>query len=44
MLCTFQNGKLATTKKLRTIQNKVQATAKKASTYKGVSIEYLNPV
>jgi hypothetical protein len=31
-------------KQLRTIQNQIPATAKIASKYKGVSIEYSNPV
>jgi hypothetical protein len=31
-------------KKFRTIRNKISATTKIASTYKGVSIKYLNPV
>jgi hypothetical protein len=31
-------------KKLCTIRNKIPAMAKTASTYKGVSIKYLNPV
>jgi hypothetical protein len=31
-------------KKLRAIQNKIPAMAKIASTYKGVSIKYSNPV
>jgi hypothetical protein len=31
-------------KKLRTIQNKIPATAKTAFIYEGVSIKYLNPV
>jgi hypothetical protein len=31
-------------KKLRTIQKKILAIAKIASTYKGVSIKYSNPV
>jgi hypothetical protein len=44
MLCTFQNRNLAMERKLHTIQNKILATAKIASTYKGVSIKYLNPV
>jgi hypothetical protein len=44
MLYTFQNRNLAMAKKLHTIQNKIPATAKIAYTYKGVSIEYLNPV
>jgi hypothetical protein len=44
MLRTFQNLNLAMEKKLCTIQNKIPAMAKIASTYKGVSIEYPNPV
>jgi hypothetical protein len=46
-LICFAHSKTGTwqrQKKLRTIQNKIPATAKIAATYKGVSIKYLNPV
>jgi hypothetical protein len=41
---TSKTGTWQWQKKLRTIQNKIPATTKIASTYKGVSIEYLNTV
>jgi hypothetical protein len=45
MLCIFQKSEPGNSKKkLRTIQNKIPAMAKIASTYKGLSIEYSNPV
>jgi hypothetical protein len=44
MLCTFQNWNLAMAKKDSRHPKQDPAMAKIVSTYKGVSINFLNPV